>query len=163
MDYPSENAWEKTITVNPLKLSHIVLRVRFLDDSEKFYKTTVGLKVTGRIADKMVFLSPNDFSSHQLALTSVGVDAQSPDPSAIGLYHDAWQVATVRELELFHQHLKADGIQIMGIGNHGSSIGVYFLDPDGNEIEMAHEMPIDPWPNRKPLFQGKFPKPINLS
>ena len=51
----------------------------------------------------------------------------------------------------------------MGIGNHGSSIGVYFLDPDGNEIEMAYEMPIEQWPNRKQLFQGKFPEPINLS
>ena len=150
------------VALNPPKLSHVVLRVRSLNKSEEFYKSILGLKVTGRIEDKMVFFSSTDSSSHQFALTSVGDTAQGPDPLAVGLYHIAWQVESIQELELFHQRLKENEIPIVGIGNHGSSIGIYFLDPDGNENEMVYEMPIEQWPNGKPLFQGKFPKPINF-
>ena len=162
MENLADNFREDTLAINPPRLSHVVLRVRSLVKSEGFYKTVLGLKVTGRIEDRMVFFSANDSSSHQFALTSVGATAQGPDPSAVGLYHVAWQVETIHELELFHQHLKNNEIQIVGIGNHGSSIGIYFLDPDGNENEMVYEMPVDQWPNGKPLFQGKFPRPINF-
>lgn len=143
----SENPCENTIKINLPARSHIVLPVRSLDKSEGFYKTILGLRVTGRIEDKMDFFSSNDSSSHQLALTSVGVEAPGSDPLAVGLYYAAWQVETIQELELFHQHLKSNGIQIVGVGNHGISRGVYFLDPDGNEIEMAYEMPVEQWPN----------------
>ena len=162
MENLSDNFPGNIPAINPPRLSHVVLRVRSLVQSEGFYKTILGLKVTGRIEDRMVFFSSNDSSSHQFALTSVGATAQGPDPSAVGLYHVAWQVETIEELESFHQHLKNNNVQIVEIGNHGSSIGIYFWDPDGNENEIVYEMPVDQWPNGKPLFQGKFPRSINF-
>lgn len=85
MNRLSENAWENTLTINSPKLSHIVLRVRSLDESEKFQKTILGFRVTGKIENKMVFFPSYKSSSHQLALTPIAVGAQGPDPSALGL------------------------------------------------------------------------------
>ena len=48
-------------------------------------------------------------------------------------------------------------IKVGGVGNHGISIGVYFFDPDGNEIEVFYELPRDQWPTEGQLFAGKFP------
>ena len=48
------------------------------------------------------------------------------------------------------------GINIEGIGDHGISLGVYFSDPDGNNIEVFYELPKEQWPERD-VFSGKFP------
>ena len=36
---------------------------------------------------------------------------------------------------------------IDGTGDHGISQGIYFQDPDGNEIEVFYELPRAQWPN----------------
>ena len=112
------------------RLAHLVLRVRELDRSERFYTQVLGLHVTGRVPDRMVFFAADDSSSHELATMALGPDAPGPEQHRVGLYHFAWQMASVEELEQLHRHLKAHNIPIVGIGDHGVSIGVYFLDPE---------------------------------
>ena len=56
------------------KLSHLVLRVRDLERSEKFYTQVLGLKVTGRIPEAMTFLTGGQ-ESHTLGIMSVGPNA----------------------------------------------------------------------------------------
>ena len=48
-------------------------------------------------------------------------------------------------------------VKIGGIEDHGISIGVYFFDPEGNEIEAYYELPSEHWPVDGDLFEGKFP------
>ena len=65
---------------------------------------------------------------------------------------------TLDDLKILNKELKDKEIQIVGVGDHGISIGVYFLDPDGNEIEAFYELPREEWPDQGNLFSGKFPK-----
>ena len=61
------------------KLGHVVLKVRDLERSERFYAGVLGLEVTGRLSDRMVFFTvPGNPDSHDLALFRVGPDAASP-------------------------------------------------------------------------------------
>ena len=60
------------------------------------------------------------------------------------------------ELKILYRHIKARDVKIAGIGDHGISIGVYILDPDGNEIEVFYEAPRDQWPEDGSLFAGSF-------
>lgn len=142
--------------VKPKRLGHLVLRVMDITRSESFYTEVLGLHVTSRVSDSMVFMSASKYASHELALMSSGPNATRPDDQQAGLYHFAWEMESLSDLQSIYQELKAKGISIAGIGDHGISIGVYFFDPDGNEIEVFYELPKEQWPTNN-IFQGKFP------
>ncbi|MCH8206733.1 MAG: VOC family protein [Chloroflexi bacterium] len=142
--------------MKPKQLGHIVLRVRDLDRSERFYADVLGLQVTTRMPGAMVFLSAGE-ASHELALMPVGPDAPGPDPSRVGLYHFAWEMESFEDLRKLYAELKEKEVEIGGIGDHGISLGVYFFDPDGNEIEAFYELSRDQWPTEGTIFAGRFP------
>jgi len=56
------------------KLGHLVLMVRDLEASTRFYTEVMGLKVSDRIADQMVFLRAGQ-DHHDLALSRLPADA----------------------------------------------------------------------------------------
>ena len=143
--------------VTPKQLGHLVLRVRDLDRSEQFYTDVLGLHVTNKRQGKMVFMSAGDDASHELALMPVGADAPGPESTRVGLYHFAWEMQSFDDLKRLYKHMQAQKVNIGGIGDHGVSVGVYFFDPDGNEIEVFYELPRDQWPVEGHLFSGKFP------
>lgn len=142
--------------VKPKQLGHLVLRVRDLDRSQSFYEDVLGLQVTTAISGRMVFLSASE-ASHELALMSVGADAPGPEQGRVGLYHFAWEMESFEDLRQIYGELREKDVKVGGIGNHGISLGVYFFDPDGNEIEVFYELPRDQWPAEGQLFAGKFP------
>ena len=143
--------------VKPKQLGHIVLRVRDIERSEQFYSGVLGLHVTNKRPGQVTFMSAVDDSSHELALVPVGDDAPGPEDSRVGLYHFAWQMDSFDDLKSLYTEMKAKDVDIRGIGDHGISLGVYFFDPDGNEIEAYYEMPKDEWPADGDLFEGEFP------
>lgn len=140
--------------LSPKKLAHLVLRVRDINESEKFYTEVLGLKVTSRDMG-MVFMSANAEMSHELALSPVS-EITEFKPGSAGLSHFAWQVESFEELRSFRHHLLESGIQILGTGDHGISIGIYLADPDGNRVEVFYELPKEKWPIAG-RFLGKFP------
>jgi len=145
------------------RLGHLVLRVRDLERSEQFYREVLGLEVVDRMGRQMSFLTAREDASHELALLALGPAAPGPDPHRVGLYHFAFQVDSIEELRAFHKQLQENGVQIVGIGDHGISLGVYFLDPDGNEIEVYYELPREQWPKEGSLFAGRFPVPLEVA
>lgn len=140
----------------PMKLGHLVLQVRDLERSEQFYTGVLGLDVTTRIPGRMVFLSASGDASHELALMAIGPGAPGPDPHRAGLYHFAWQMESLADLQKLYRELQDKGVRFGGIGNHGISLGVYIFDPDGNQIEVFYELPRDQWPENN-IFSGNFP------
>ena len=145
--------------VKPKQLGHLVLRVRDIDRSERFYTDVLGLHVTNKRAGRMVFMSAGGDASHELALMPVGEDAPGPEQNRVGLYHFAWEMDSFEDLKELYQEMKRKEVKIGGIGDHGISLGVYFFDPDGNEIEAFYEMPKSQWPDGD-LFSGKFPQSL---
>ena len=144
--------------VRPRQLGHLVIKVRDLDRAEAFYTEIMGLKVTNSNAGKMIFMIANDEISHELALVSVGNNALGPESSHVGLAHMAWQMDSFDDLREIYQLLKRTGTAIKGIGDHGMSLGIYFSDPDGNEIEVYYELPKDQWSKENHNgWQGHFP------
>jgi catechol-2,3-dioxygenase len=142
--------------VKPKRLGHLVLRVRDLARSEQFYTGVLGLHVTTKIPGMMVFMTAAGDSSHELALMSVGPDAPGPESTRVGLYHFAWEMESLADLRAMYRKLQESDVTIAGIGDHGISLGVYLLDPDGNEIEVFYELPRDQWPEGD-VFAGRFP------
>ena len=143
--------------VKPRQLGHIVIRVRDLGVSEEWYSRVLGLQTMKRYPGRMTFMSAREDSTHELALMGIGGDAGGPDSSRVGLAHFAWEMDSFEDLNDLYGHLKAMDVNIRGIGDHGLSLGIYISDPDGNEIEVYYEMPVEEWPEEGVLFQGDFP------
>jgi len=123
----------------PTMLGHVALRVGDLERSVAFYRDVVGMTVRGRFEDKVAFLGIRPDASHEIALFQSPPDAPrpDPDPSRVGLYHMAWEMASFEDLEQFHERLLAQCARIVGYSDRQSN--VMFLDPDGNELEAVWE------------------------
>ena len=147
------------MSYTPKQLGHLVMRVRDLDRSLDFYTRIMGLTIMERSPSGTVFMSANTEKSHELAIRAMGLDAPGPDSSRVGQAHMAWQMESVEDLQELYFRLKENDVRIQRIGDHGVSLGVYFLDPDDNEIEVYYEMPKSQWQwsADKGLFGGKFP------
>ena len=145
------------------RLGHLVLRVRDIDRSLDFYKSVLGLEMQSSYPQIAFLSSPGAGElSHELGLLSIGGDAPAPDPERVGLYHFAWAVGSVEELEAFHCHAIEQQAKIVGYGDHGTSFGIYLNDPDGNEVEVFYELPREQWRDGQGEFHDRFPLPLNL-
>ena len=133
------------MTVNAVRLNHAVLFVTDLERSITFYSEAFGMTVVAREprANAAFLRLLRSGNHHDLGLFGVG--AQPPRPrGALGLYHLAWQVDTIEELEQARQTLV--GLDAYtGESSHGATKSVYGKDPDGNEFEVMWMLPRARW------------------
>ena len=132
-------------TVNVSRLNHAVLYVRELDRSVDFYRRAFGFEEIAREGDRMAFLrARNSTNHHDLGLFAVGTAAPSPPQGSVGLYHLAWEVPTIEDLEVAAAVL-TEFDALTGMSDHGATKSLYGHDPDGNEFEIMWMVPRDQW------------------
>ena len=127
------------------RLNHAVLYVRDVDRSVDFYARAFGFEVVDTLAGRAAFLrAAGSDNHHDLGLFAVGVGAPSPPPGAVGLYHLAWEVASIHDLAAGRRTLEALGA-LVGQSDHGATKSLYGRDPDGNEFEVMWMVPRAQW------------------
>ncbi len=134
------------MTVSPVRLNHAVLFVADLDRSVRFYIEVFAMVVAAREprANAAFLRLPRSGNHHDLGLFGVGAGAAPKRRGGIGLYHLAWQVDTVDELEQARVTLVNSGAYT-GESSHGATKSVYGTDPDGNEFEVMWMLPREQW------------------
>src|SRR6188508_3709823 len=113
------------MSINPVRLNHAVLFVADLARAERFYVEVFGMVVAAREprANAAFLRLPRSGNHHDLGLFGVG--AQPPRPrGGLGLYHLAWQVDTIEELEQARLTL-AELDAYTGESSHGATKSVY--------------------------------------
>ena len=125
------------------RLNHAVLYVRDIDRSVHFYRDVLGFHVVMTMAGRAAFLqAAGSTNDHDLALFGLG-DQAADSPAgrtSVGLYHLAWEVETLGDLEGLASRL-ADSGALVGATNHGSTKSLYGKDPDGLEFEVVWLIP----------------------
>lgn len=127
------------------RLNHAVLYVRDAAAAARWYSELFGFEILTEIPGVAAFLRAGGTDNHHdLGLFTVGPDAPGPQGGRVGLYHLAWEVASVTDLVGARTDLVARGAYV-GESDHGASKSLYGVDPDGNEFEIMWAVPREHW------------------
>ncbi len=130
------------------RLNHAVLYVADLERSVRFYTEVLGFRTIPMTPEGFrgaAFLqAPGSINDHDLGLFEIGFQAapSAAGRATVGLYHLAWEVDTLAELERLAGVL-SDADALTGGSDHGTTKSLYGADPDGLEFEVAWIIPAD--------------------
>ena len=99
-----------------------------------FYTNVLGLYITDRDDDLgLIFLSAQPDTEHHELLLTRGRDV--PQGSKL-IQQISFRCNELSDVVGFYERLRDRGVKFDHIVTHGNAIGVYFLDPEGNRIEV---------------------------
>jgi catechol 2,3-dioxygenase len=146
------------------ELGHLVLYVRDLERSRRFYRDVLGftplpIEETGFPA--AAFSSGR--THHELMLIEVGEQAAPiPRGRRVGMYHFGLKIGTSDdELREAVEVLRANDVELVGATDHGVTHSLYVLDPDGNELELFIDVQPEVWRDDPAAFAAPM-KPLRL-
>src|SRR3954454_18578881 len=130
------------------RLNHAVLYVRDVDETVAFYRDVLGFEVINMLPETFngaAFLrAAGSTNDHDLGVFALGPGAgpSAAGRTTVGLYHLAWEVDTLDELERV-QHALATAGALVGASDHGTTKSLYGKDPNGIEFEIVWLIPAD--------------------
>ena len=141
---------EKSPTVRPRRLSHVLIFTADVDASIKFYERTLGLRLSDRSADLVAFMHGIHGSDHHLlALVK---------SSAPGFHHCSWDVSSIDDIGLGAMRMHDKGwTKGWGLGRHvlGSNYFHYVRDPWGSFSEYSCDIDYIP---KEDALAGRRPQ-----
>ena len=151
------------------ELGHIVLYVRDVERSARFYRDVLGWRqimpdpaqaVRSPIA---AFAAPSGRTHHELLLIEVGEDAAAqPAGRRVGLYHFGLKVGdSDDELREALARLRDAGTPVVGASDHTVTHSLYIADPDGNEVELYIDVPGVDWRSDPSLLAAPI-RPLRI-
>jgi len=143
-----------TQAVTPGGINHLVINVRDMEESHKFWTEILGFKEVGRSSRRPMRFYSGDHSGqmnhHDIALCE---NPNLPQPPAewtmfdmpVAINHIA---ITMPNREAWLQQLawlRHSGVKFQRRVNHGMTHSLYISDPNGYGVEVLYELPRAVW------------------
>ena len=123
---------------------------------EDFYTRVLGFAVTDRGSlgsTKLIFLSRDPLEHHQIVFASGRPESLPFNP----INQISFRMAEFGGLREMHRRLEKESVRELRPVSHGNALSVYFLDPEGNRLELFVDTP---WYVTQPL---RVPMDMQLS
>jgi catechol 2,3-dioxygenase-like lactoylglutathione lyase family enzyme len=119
-------------------IDHVALNVADLERSRKFYEEVLGFKVSPRENQKPGIEYFLDCGPSLVGLIQGDPkgDKHELQDGGLGGNHFSFRIHT-RDFDKAVEELKARGVTVTFFKKREKSWSVYFLDPDGNKLEMT--------------------------
>jgi catechol 2,3-dioxygenase len=145
--------------IAPVGINHLVINVRDMAESHRFWTEIIGMKQVGRITPRgdrgptrsMQFYSADhgggQLSHHDIALMEF---PELPPPAADGTLTSAIghiaialpdRAAWLQQLA----YMQTRGVKFERRVEHGMTHSVYIRDPNGYSVELLYELPREVW------------------
>jgi catechol-2,3-dioxygenase len=129
------------------RLNHAVLFVRNVERTAAFYQDVLGFVPLDHVEGMRgasFMRAPGSTNDHDLGIFEIGEGAapSGAGRTSVGLYHLAWEVETLTDLQDLAVKL-AETDALVGASDHGTTKSLYAKDPDGIEFEVAWIVPAD--------------------
>lgn len=115
----------------PTELNHVVMRSAHVPECVDFYGKVLGMRVHAG-GEHAAALS-QDGEHHRLLLMGVAPGEPNHGP---GIEHIAFKTRSMAELLGNYKRLKGIGIVPFMAVHHGGTLSMYYLDPDGVQVEI---------------------------
>jgi catechol-2,3-dioxygenase len=129
-------------------MNHAVLYVRDARTTQRFYSDVLEFStVIEHEGGAYVFMrAPASENHHDIAFFTIGsqVGPSEAGRRTVGMYHLAWEVPTLEDLEAMRARLVTAGA-LVGASDHGVNKSLYAVDPDGLEFEVMWLVPPQHW------------------
>ena len=124
------------------RLNHAVLYVRDIERTTEFYGDVLDFRIVMSLPGAAFLQAPDSTNDHDLGVFQMGADAAASEAgrSTVGLYHLAWEVDSLGELQRLAEVLRERGA-LLGASDHGTTKSLYARDPDGLEFEVVWIIP----------------------
>jgi catechol-2,3-dioxygenase len=121
-------------TIRP-RFHHLNLKTTRLQEMIDWYGALVGAEVIHR-DDIGAWLS-NDAANHRIALLAFPNFTDDPDrENHTGLHHSAFEYEAFDDLNASYLRLRNAGVEPAFCIDHGMTFSYYYVDPDGNHVEL---------------------------
>jgi catechol-2,3-dioxygenase len=117
--------------------------VRDVERTRDFYESVLGFETLIWMPGQGAFFqAPGSTNDHDLGVFQIGSGAgpSGAGRTTVGLYHLAWEVDTLSELERIRGLLEERGA-LVGASDHVTTKSLYAQDPDGIEFEVCWILP----------------------
>jgi catechol 2,3-dioxygenase len=147
-----------------VRIGHVHLRTADIDRVRDFYVGVLGFDVVaearavpgwGTTGD-ILFVSAGGYH-HHLGFNTWKSAGGGPQPDGVtGLHHVALNYPTRAGLADAVRRLQRASVPLRQLSDHGTHEAVYLSDPDGNDLELAWDRPMD----QRPQLEGGGLAPI---
>ncbi len=137
-----------------VRIGHVHLRTSDIDRIRAFYVDVLGFDVIAEAREvpgwgttgDLLFVSAGGYH-HHLGFNTWKSGGGPPQPDGVaGLHHIAILYPSRRALADAYRRLRAVQWPIRQTADHGTHEAIYITDPDGNDVELAWDRPMQQWP-----------------
>jgi catechol 2,3-dioxygenase-like lactoylglutathione lyase family enzyme len=132
-------------------LGHVGLYVRDIERSKAFYRDILGLKISDenpKTGSTFMTAKGRLEEHHELLLVPGREDGKV-------VQQISFRCASLADVKEFYRMFLEHNVPIIRTVSHGNAVGVYFKDPDDNQVEVYWQTGVD-WPQ-------PFGKPVDLT
>lgn len=124
--------------VKPVKFAHVVYMTRRFDEMIDWYRNVFEADVVHQDG-ALAFLTYDD-EHHRFAFANLNLlnpgGSGKDDRGQIGVNHVAYTFASAADLMELYKKLKVANIKPYWPIHHGTTLSLYYRDPDGNRMEF---------------------------